>query len=149
MHVELINDKEPGGRRLGGDGVGDMRRKVFFRSAWPDGGRHDFPRRHVEVGAQTLRPVAEVFILGALDQAWLHGSGGGSPLQRLAPGLLIRTDDMSPLLGDCWGVLVHLAHRRHLGGKRDGGSRLGVEPVLHPVRLSIGLILKNARHCGC
>jgi hypothetical protein len=32
-------------------------------------------------------------------------------------------------------VLVDLTHRRHLGGKRDGVIRLGVEPVLHPMGL--------------
>jgi hypothetical protein len=46
-------------------------------------------------------------------------------------------------------VLVDFTHRRHLGGKRDGGIRLGVEPVLHPMWLSIGLMLNNVRHCGC
>ena len=83
MHVELIDDKEPWGLRISGDGVGNMRRKVFFRSAGPDGRRHDFPRHHVEVGDQALRPMAEIGILGALDEAWLHGQGGGSTLQRL------------------------------------------------------------------
>ena len=83
MNVELINDKEPRGLRIGGDGVGHMRRKVFFCSAWSDGRRHDFSGRHVEVGDQALRPMAEIGILGALDEAWLHGQGGGSTLQRL------------------------------------------------------------------
>jgi hypothetical protein len=32
-------------------------------------------------------------------------------------------------------VLVDFTHRRHLGGKRDGVIRLGVEPIFHPVRL--------------
>jgi hypothetical protein len=36
-----------------------------------------------------------------------------------------------------------------LGAKCDGVSRLGVEPVLNPMRLQIRLILKNALHCGC
>src|SRR5215471_9426519 len=96
MHVELIDDKEPRGLWIGGDGLGDMRRKVFFGSAWPDGGRHDFSRRHVEVGDQARRPMAQVCILGALDQTWLHRQGGGGTLQRLDPGLLICTDDMAP-----------------------------------------------------
>src|SRR4030095_12889829 len=98
MNVELIDDKEPRGLRISGDGVGDMRRKVFFRSAWPDGGRYNSPSRHCEVGNQALRPVAEIFILGALDQARLQGQGGGGPFQRLYPCLFIRTDDMPPLL---------------------------------------------------
>ena len=73
MNVELINNKEPRGLRIDGDGVGNMRRKVFFRSAGSDGRRHNFPSRHVEVGDQALRPMAEVGLLGALDEAWLHG----------------------------------------------------------------------------
>ena len=149
LRVALINDTEPRGLWISGKRVGDRPRKVFFRSPWSDGGRHDFPRCDVEVGNQTRRPVAQLCILGTLDHAWPHGQGGGRTLQRLYPGLLIRTDDMPPVLGDGWRVLGDLTHRRHLGGKRDGVIRLGVEPVLHPMGLSIGLIVKNARHCGC
>src|SRR2546428_773483 len=140
MRVELINDKEPRGFWISGNRLGDMPRKVFFRPTWSDSGRHDFPRCDVEVGDQTLRPVAKIFILGTLDHAWAHGQGRGSTLQRLYPGLLIRTDDTPPVLGDGWCVLVNLTHHSHLGGTRDGGIRLGVEPGLHPMRLSIGLM---------
>ena len=149
MRVELIDDKEPRGLRIGGDGAGNMRRKVFFRSAGPDGRRHDCPRRHVEVGDQTLRPMAEVFLLRALAQPRLHRQGGCGPLQRLYPGLLIRTDDMTSVLGYSWRLLRRFTHGSHLGGKCHGGIRLGVEPVLDPMGLQIRLILKNARHCGC
>ena len=135
MNVQLINAKEPRGLWIGGKSAGDMPRKVFFRPAWAHRGRHDFPRGDVEVGDQTLGPVAEIFILRPLDHALLHGQGGGRPLQRLYPGFLIRTDDMPTLLGDGWRVLVDFAHRSHLGGKRDGGIRFGVEPVFHPMRL--------------
>ena len=135
MHVELINNKEPWGLWIGGNSVGDMPRKIFFRPAWSDGRRHAFPRRYVEVGDQTLRPVAEIFLLGALDQPWLHGQGGGGPLQRLEPRLLIRPDDMPPLPGDFWRALIRLTHCHPLVGKRHGVIRLGVEPVLHPMRL--------------
>src|SRR6266436_9703083 len=119
MRVELIDDEEPRRCRIGGDGLGDMARKVFFSSAWSDGRRHDFPRRHVEIGDQTLRPVTQIFILGALDEAWLHRQGGSSPLQRLYPGLLICTDDMPPALGDHWRALIHSTH----GSNESGGKR--------------------------
>jgi len=135
MRVELIDDKEPRGLWIGGDGAGNMRRKVFFRSAGRDGRRHDCPRRHVEVGKQALRPMAEVFILRALDQIWLHRQGGCGPLQRLYPGLLIRTNDMAPILGHGWRLLIRCTHGRHLGGKCHRVIRLGVEPVLDPMRL--------------
>ena len=147
MRVELIEDEEPRRCRIGGDGLRDMARKVFFRSAWSDGRRHNFPRRHVKIGDQTLRPVTQIFLLGALDRTWSHRQGGGSPLQRLYPSLLIRTDDMPTALGDLRRVLVHHTHGSHFGGTCHGVIRLGVEPVVHPMRLSIGLILKNARHC--
>jgi hypothetical protein len=39
------------------------------------------------------------------------------------------------LLGDGWRVLVDFTPRSHLGGKRNGVIRLGVEPVFHPMRL--------------
>lgn len=149
MRVELIDDKKPRSLRIGGNGAGNMRRKVFFRSARPDSRRHDFPRRHVEVGDQALRPMAEVFILRALDQTWLHRQGGCGTLQRLYPGLLIRTDDMASVLRHGWRLLIRFTHGSHLGGKGDGVIRLGVEPVLDPMGLQIRLILKNARHCGC
>src|ERR1700751_6099279 len=115
MNVELIDDEEPRGLRIGGDGLGNRPRKVFFRSAWPDSRRHHYPSRYVEVGNQARRPVAEIFILGALDEAGLHRQRGGSSLQRLYPGLLICTDDMPPLLGDGWRVLVHFTYRSYLG----------------------------------
>jgi len=67
----------------------------------------------------------------------------------MVTGLLIRTDDMPPVLGDGWRVLGDLTHRRHLGGKRAGGIRRGVEPVRHPLGLYSGLMVKNARHGGC
>jgi len=92
--------------------------------------------------------MAQVCILGALDQTWLHRQGGGGTLQRLDPGLLICTDDMAPALGHGWGLLRHCTPGRHLGGTCDGVSRLGVEPVLDPMGLPIRLMLKNARHCG-
>jgi hypothetical protein len=56
---------------------------------------------------------------------------------------------MPTLLGDGWRMLVDFTHRSHLGGKRHGVIRLGVEPVFHAMGLEIDLILKNARHCGC
>ena len=149
MNVELINAKEPRGLRIGGDGVGNMRRKVFFRSAWSNGRRHDFSGRHVEVGDQALRPMAEVCILGALDEAGSHGQGGRGTLQRLYPCLLIRPDDMASVLGHGWRMLIHCTHGSHLGGKCHGVIQLGVEPVLDPLGLQIRLILKNARHYGC
>ena len=96
MNVELINDQEPRGVWIRGKRLGDMPRKVFFGPAWPYGGRHDFPRCYIEIGDQTLRPRAKICILGTLDQAWPQGQGGGSTLQRLDPGLLIRTEDMPP-----------------------------------------------------
>ena len=135
MHVELSNDTEPRGLGSGGHRVGARPRKVFFRPAWSAGRRHDFPRRHVEVGAQTRRPVAEICLHGALDQPGLPGQGGGGPLQGLYPGLLIGTDDVLPLLGDRWRVLVDRTDCSHLGSKRHGIIRLGVEPVFHSMGL--------------
>jgi hypothetical protein len=112
-----------------------MHRKVFLSSARSDGRRYDFPRRHVEVRAQALRPMAEVFILGTLTAAGLHGQGGGGTLQRLYAGLFIRTDDVASFLGHGWRLLIRVTHGRHLGGKGDGVIRLGVEPVLNPMGL--------------
>src|SRR5207249_723164 len=61
MRVKLIDDKEPRGLRICGDGVGDMRCKVFFRAAWrcastrPDGAVNppDF----------TIRPTLRVLMV--------------------------------------------------------------------------------------
>jgi hypothetical protein len=135
MNVELIDDKKPRSLRISGDGASNMRRKVFLHSARSDGRRYDFPRRHVEVRDQALRPMAEVFILGTLAEAGLHGQGGGGTLQRLYAGLFIRTDDVASFLGHGWRLLIRVTHRRHLGGKGDGVIRLGVEPVRNPMGL--------------
>src|SRR5439155_689470 len=88
--------------------------------------------RHVEVGDQAQRPMTDVFILGALDQACLHRQSGGSALQRLYPGLLICTDDMPTLLVDGWCVLVDSTHRSHVVGKGCGVIGLGVEGAPPP-----------------
>ena len=149
MRVELIDDKEPRGLWSGGKGAGDRRRKVFFRSAGPAGRRHAFPRRPVEGGDPALRPMAEICLRRALDQTWLHRQGGGGTRQRLAPGLLLRPDAMASGLGHGGRLLIRCTLGSYLGAKCDGVSRLGVEPVLNPMRLQIRLILKNARHCGC
>src|SRR5262249_363505 len=114
---------------------GDRRCKVFLGSTWSDSGRHHFPRRHVEVGDQTLRPMAEIFILGALDEAWLHRQGWFDPLQGLYPGLLIGTVDVLPLPGCRWRGLVDRTDCSHLGSKHHGLIRLGVEPVCHSMGL--------------
>jgi len=42
---------------------------------------------------------------------------------------------MAALLGDGWRVLVYFTHGSHLGSKRQRVIWLGVEPVLHPMRL--------------
>jgi hypothetical protein len=149
MDVELIHDKEPRGLGGGGNRLRTRRRNIFFSSCRTNGGRHDFSRRHVEIRDQALRPMPNVCILGALDHAWLHGQGGRGALQGLEPRLLICADDVAPLLGEGWRLRVDLTYRRHLVGKHLGSSGLRVEPVLDPMRLHIGLILKNARHCGC
>src|SRR4029450_8497800 len=111
MRVELIDAKEPRGLRIGGDGMGNMRRKVFFRSAWPAGRCHDFSGRHGEVCDQALRPMAELVILGALDEPGWHGQGGRGTLQRLSPRLLIRTDDMASFLSHGWALLIQRTPR--------------------------------------
>src|SRR4029453_13082687 len=124
MRVELIDHKEPRGLRIGGDGAGNMRRKVFFRSGGPDGRRHHCPSRYVEVGDQALRSMAEVFILRALDPTWLHRQGGGGTPRPLDPGLLIVPDGMASVLGHGWRLLIRFTHSRHLSGKGYGVIRL-------------------------
>src|SRR5262245_8643029 len=142
MNVELINDEQPWGLRVGGDGLSHRPRKVFLSPAWPDGRRHDFSRRHIDIGDQALSPMTAVCRLGALDKAGLHRQRGGGALQCLSPGLLIWTEAMPSLLGHSWRVLIHCTHGCHLCRKRHWVIRLGVEPVLYPMRLSIGLIVK-------
>ncbi len=149
MGVELIHDKDPWCLWIGSNGLRNMRGKIFFGSCRPNGGRHDFPCRHVEMGDQALRPMTNVFLLGALDQATLHGQRGRGALQGLDPRLLICADDVAPLLSEGLCLLVHLTHCRHFVGKHLGIIGLRVEPVFDPMRLHIGLILKNARRCGC
>ena len=140
MRVALIDDKEPRSLRIGGDGVSHRRHKVFFRSAWPDGGRHHFPSHHGEVRDQALRPVAQVCLRRAFDQTGLPRQGGSGTLERVYPGLFIRPDDMAPILSHGGCLLRDFAHGRHVGGERDGVIRLGVEPVLDPMGPHIRLI---------
>ena len=105
-------------------------------------------RGHGEIGDQALRSMPDVFILGALDHAWLQRQGRSSTLQGLDARLLIGAHDMPPLLGEGWRLLIDLTHCRHLVDKRLGIIGLRVEPVLHSMGFQSGLILKNARHFG-
>ena len=149
MAVALIHDTDPRGLGVGGHRLRPRRRNIFFSSCRTNGGRHDFSRRPIAMRDQALRPMPNVCRLGALDHAWLHGQGGRSALQGLAPRLLICADDVAPLRGEGWRLLVDLTSRRHVVGTHLGSSGLRVEPVRDPMRLHIGLMVKNARHCGC
>ena len=149
MGVELIHDKDPWCLWIGSHGLRNRRGKIFFGSCRPHGGRHDFPCRHVEIGDQALRPMTKVCILGALDQATLQGQRGRGALQGLDPRLLIGADDVAPWLSEGLCLLGHLTHCRHVVGTHLGSIGLRVEPVFDPMRLHIGLIVKNARRCGC
>jgi len=112
MAVELIHDKDPRGLGVGGNRLRHRRRTIFFSACRTNGGRHDCSSHHVAMRDQALRPMPNVCILGALDHAWRHGQGGRGALQGLDPRLLICADDVAPLVGEGWRLLIDLTYRR-------------------------------------
>jgi hypothetical protein len=72
MDVELVHHEDPPSIRVGGDGLGNMGSEVFI-GASRTYRRSDHPARcHLKVSNQTLRAVANVFVLLALDQPREH-----------------------------------------------------------------------------
>lgn len=125
--------------------------RVSFGASCSNAGCELFAGRHLEVGAQALRAVPKVFVFltfyfcGATGHARLPRFSRRGALQRLEAGLFLRAHDVHALCVQRRSLLLKLAHRLDLRAKRFrvlGGS---VAPGLNPRRLSVGLILKNAR----
>ena len=134
MDVELIHNKEPEGLRIGGNGLGDMPRKVFFVLLGPMVGattspvatsklaiKHCVPWRMYSYSGRSTRPGCIGKVGAARSSAWIPFF---SSVPMTCPPCLATA-----------GVLVRLTHRHHLVSKRTGIIRLGVQPVLHPMRL--------------
>jgi len=65
MSVELIDDEDPPGSGIGGNGLGDMGKEVGLGPGGRDGGSEDLACCHLEVADQALRPVPLVLELPA------------------------------------------------------------------------------------
>src|SRR3954451_13323428 len=68
MDVELIDHKDPSGSiGVGSDGPLDVRGKVLVGAGWTYRGSDHPAGCHLEVSNQTLRAVADVFVLLAFE----------------------------------------------------------------------------------
>ena len=124
--------------------------RVGLGAGRPDGGGHQSPLHHVEVGDQALRAVAHVLELTPLDLAWPQGEGGRGALQGWDARHLVGTDHMATPGGDRRRLGVQRADRLDL---RSEDGRVGLtrrEPVPAVVRLECGRLQKpeTARRCG-
>ncbi len=103
--VELIDDEHPFRLGIGFHDGADVADEIFFGARLPDCGADHPARRHLEVGDQRLRPVADILELLGLRLAGPHRAGGVKPLQRLDAGLLVGADQVNPLLA----IIAHPA----------------------------------------
>ena len=135
MRVELIDDKEPRGLRIGGDGLGDMRREVFFRSAGPEVGATTSPVATSKLAIKHCVPWRRYSYSGRSTRPGCIGKVGAARSSACIPVFSSVLMTWPPSCGQGWRLLVHFTHGSHLGGKRHGVIRLGVEPVLDPMGL--------------
>jgi hypothetical protein len=94
----LIDDEDPAGIGVGGDGLLDVGGEVLVGASLSYGGSYDLAGSHLEVGDQTLGAVAFVLVLLALaaSPARLHQNGRMEPLKSLDARLLIGANQIHP-----------------------------------------------------
>lgn len=152
MGVEVIGDEDPSIVRGGRDCPRNMGHEVLFRARRPNAGSELFSGRHLEVGSQALRAVTNVFGFLPCGLARLAGDAGGprfcgrGTFKCLNPSLFVCAHEMNALGMPRGSLVVKLAHRFDLLAKLFRVSVRCLEPVLNPMRVEIGLILKTARH---
>ena len=120
MGVELISDKDPGGVRIGLDGLGDVSGKVGFGARGSNAGSDDLSSGHIQIGDQTLCAVSVVFKFLSLDVTRLHGQRRVETFEGLDAGHLIGTGHMRTRSGERRSGLIHLTDRTNLFGQFDG-----------------------------
>ena len=120
MGVELISNKDPGGVRIGLEGLGDVSGKVGFGARGSNAGSDDLSSGYVQVGNETLCPVSEVFKFLSLDVTRLHGQRRVETFEGLDAGHLIGTGHIRARSGERRSGLIHLTDRTNLFGQFDG-----------------------------
>lgn len=150
MGVQLIRDKDPDCLGVRVDGLGNVGRKIGFRTGWPQAWGYTPPRGDLEIGHQAQGAMADVFELTPFRLPWLHGLGRRTPFERLNPGHFVTTDHPYPHGGKQHHIGIERTDGAHLLGKDDriSGFGLGVEPVATEMWEQRGLILKNERRIG-
>jgi hypothetical protein len=107
MRAHAIHDQHPLRFRIECDGALNVDDEIFFSAGGPDGRRHHGPGCHLNVRDQRLRAMTKVCKFDSFHASWLHGAGWMGPFKSLNTRLLIRTDDVHPLLSQWWRVLRH------------------------------------------
>jgi len=133
--VKLIGDKDPGGVRIGLDGLGDVSGKVRFGARGSNAGSHDLSSGHVKIGDQTQRPMSTVFEFLPFNVTRLHGQRGMEMFECLNTGHLIGACHMRPRRGEGGSGLIHLTHGADLPGQFGGVIGRWGEPVPLAMRL--------------
>ena len=125
MRVEVVDDENPFPFQVGGHRLYYVVGEVLFGARRRHRGAYDVPRGDLEVGDQTLRAVADLVLLPALDAAGNGEAGRMGPFQGLHAGFLVATDQMDSLFMELGGVRIQEAHRTYLVVKL-----FGVPPAL-------------------
>ena len=98
MRVQAIHDKHPFRFRIECDGALNVGDEIFFSAGGPDGRRHHVPGCHLNVRDQRLGAMTNVCTFSSFYASWRPGAGRMGTFNRLHTGLLIRADDVHPLL---------------------------------------------------
>ena len=149
VRVQLVYDEDPTGLDIGGDDRFDVVSKILLGTRRPHRGGDDAPGGHTKTGNQGQRAVANVLKLTQFDVTSDHRAIRVHTLKGLYAGLFVGRDDIDAGLGQGRGRQVQGTDRRDSRVKALGiFSPLVIEPIPTQMGLEIGLVLKNAPHCG-
>ncbi len=143
MRVEVVDDEDPFALPIGPQRLQEVVGEVLFGARRGQRRGQDTTGGDLEVGDQTLRAVADVVLLPALDISGNRRRGRMQALRCLPAGLLVAADQMHPVLVERPGLLIQGTDRGHVRAK--GVRLLGrrIEPRPGPMRLEVRLLLKN------
>lgn len=150
MRVELVDDEDPAGVRVGVDRRFDMSNEIGFGPRRANRCLSDAPVGDIPVGHQAQRAMARVLKLDLLVQPRAWRKRGMLSLERLDASLLVAADDMRALRFELRGLLVSVANRLNIPSVLLWGLfliRRG-QPVSALVRSDFGFFLKSDPPAG-
>ena len=106
MRVQAIHDKHPCCFRSECDGALNVGNEIFFSPGGSHGRRNHVPGCHLKVRDQRLGAMTNVFKFHSFHASRLHRAGRMGTFNSLNTRLLIRADNVHPLLSQWLRVLI-------------------------------------------